>query len=468
MPHPSPSLEAPPAWRRYLAYFAVAAAPMTINIEKLADLKSRAYLSPLDLLLPVLALLMLHDLWRRAPWARFKRPPLAGVAWAALALVSCLWIEGFPSREALAAWAKAALNPLLFGVVAVWVFQNFSASAAEYRRLTLILGASYSLCLLLALKQYAGPAGIPYDPANAQQDLGGFSNVRVAGWYEFRGVFGAQAALLAPAAAAFAVLDRDSAVRGAAAAVAVLSLCVTLATGGFLGACAGILAVAAACATVRGYGLTGAAVLAALIAVLTVVLPRLPRDNDAVLLRGVSLYASEGEQKKPTARLRRYQAALDLLAAPSDARNPLSAPVWQKGVGVSQYQTHINRYYHYQYYPKPGRRTDDEAAFDLDADEPFTYGLLESTAVELGVPGLLSLLFLFGAWILAAGSVFARAAPHEDRRLLLSLAALGAGCGALTVSVFANPAIRGVGGSLAFFLALALCAGTLREGPEKA
>ncbi|MCY3021664.1 MAG: hypothetical protein NTW87_21840 [Planctomycetota bacterium] len=463
-----------PAWRRYLAYATVALMPMSVDVQRLLKVvdvprllkvKGPVYFSPLDFLLPILFLLMLADLVAKRPWARFRSPPVAVVLWAGLAVLSCVWSEGFPALESLKTCARGALNPMLFGVAAVWVFQNLPADAAEYRRVALVLGASFSVCVLIALKQYVGPPGLPYDPTNPTQDLGGVTNVRLGGWYDFRGVLGAQVALLAPAAAAFALLDKDAAVRWAAGGAAAVALCVTVAAGGFAGASLGVLAVATAYAFARSR-LTGLTAVAILLAVVAVVLPRLPRHNDEVLFRGFAFFADDAGARKPTARLRRAQAELSLLAAPSDPRNEESRPNWVLGVGAGRYQKQINGFYYDPVYSKPGRPTDDEAAYDMEADERFTFGFLETVVVELGLPGLVAVLFLFGAWILSAHGAFVRlsanaqstATPAGGTEPMLALAAFGSGCGALVVSVFANPVIRGVGGSFAFFFALALCA----------
>jgi len=225
-----------PAWRRGLAYVTVAAMPLAFNVEKTFHFKDKHYLSPLYLLLPVLVLLLLYDLWRdrmRFPIVSFRTPPLASVLWATLAVVSCLWTEEFPSNDTFRDWRFGIQASVVFGLAAVWVFENIAHEPAEYRRLALILGGSVAVCLLLALRQYMGPPGLPFDPANKGQDLGGVTNIRLGGWYEYRGILGAQVALIAPAAAAFAVLDRDSAVRAIAFGVAALSLFVTLSAGGF-------------------------------------------------------------------------------------------------------------------------------------------------------------------------------------------------------------------------------------------
>jgi len=456
---PVPVLQEPPAWRRYLSYLTVALMPLSANVEKLVGSKSRFFLSPLDFLLPVLALLMLGDLLKRKPWLRFSVPPLPVVLWVAVCWASVLWMDGFPARETLMTWLRGLVNPVFFGLAAVWVFQNLSADPREYRKLALILCASFAVCVLVALKQYVGPQGLPYDPDDKTKDLLGVTNVRLGGWYDFRGILGAHVALLAPVAVAFAVAEKDAALRAGAAALAVVSLCVTLAAGGFIGACVGIIAVAAALFAGK-FAFRGAVVLAALAIVVAVVLPRLPRENLKVIHRGLALYADDEKgERKATARLRRYQASLAVLAAPRNPQNEASAPKGLLGAGLGRYQKEVNAFYR-EPYPKPGRRTDDEVAFDMESDEPMTFGFFETVTVETGVIGLTLVLTLFATWIAAAQGAFARLtakATDLDTRATLALASVGAGAGALALSVFANPVIRGVGGTFAFFIAVAYC-----------
>jgi hypothetical protein len=458
---------APPAWRRHLLYATVAVMPLSVNVQALLHKKSKLYASPFDVLLPVLAILLAADLVRSKPWARFRIPPVPSLIWAGLALVSCLWVDGFPSAAALKSWGNGALNPVFFGVVAVWVFLNAANSTKELRRLALILGVSMSVCLLIALVQYFGPVGRPFDPQKPWRVLGGVSNVRLGGWYDYRGILGASLAMIVPAAAAFAALEKDLRVRTAAVLIVLSGLTVTLHAGGFAGACMGILAIATAMAVHRRWR-EGLLVTAVLLGLIMIVLPRLPRDNAAVLQRGFALFADADTGKKPTAGLRRHQAALDLMFAPSDPYDEHSAPLWHKGAGAGQFQNNINKFYQPPY-SKPGRRTDDEAEFDMEADEPFTFGFLETVAVELGLPGLLAVLFLFGSWIASAHGAFARlceTAERHDAARVLALAAFGAGCGALVVSFFGNPAIRGVGSIFAFFYAISfVCASLVPRRP---
>jgi hypothetical protein len=443
-----------PVWRRYLAYLSVALMPLSIDIQKVGD-KEPSYRSPLDFLLPILALLLLLDIVQRRAWVRFKIPPISSLVWAGLAALSYLWIDVQESenKAAMKSWIVATLNPVFFAVVAVWVFQNIADDLREYRRLLLVLGASFGLCVLMALKQYFGSVGIPFDPANPTQDLGGTTDMRLGGWYDFRYMFGAHAAMIVPAATAFALIEKNSLIRWLAAAIAALTLCVTLAAGGFVAACAGVVAVGAFYAVSQRW-LTGLTVIAALACLLIVVLPRLPRKNDAVITRGLALFAGE-EEKKPTARLRRYQASMDLLSSPSKGEG--SAPLWVKGVGAGRYQGQVNRFYQPPY-NKPGRRTDDEAAYDMEADERFSFGQLETVTVELGIAGLLAVLFLYGTWIFSAQAAFSLLSPkdvEDDPKAVLALSAFGAGVGALVLSVFSNPLIRGVGGTFALFMAIA-------------
>jgi hypothetical protein len=460
-----------PAWRRALVYFTVATMPLSLNVEKLLHFKDKHYLSPFDFLLPLLLLLLLYDLWqdrKRFPVVAFRSPPFPSVLWAGLVIISCLWVENFPHGDTIRDWVLGARGALQFALVAVWVFQNIAHDPAEYRKLALILGGSMAVCLLIALKQYIGPPGLAYDPHNKDQDLLGVTNIRLGGWYEYRGILGAQVAMIAPAAAAFAVFDRDSAVRSISFAIAALALLVTLSAGGFVGAVAGIVAVAAALSAARGKNRMALVVLAFLVVIMAG-LTRLPRENPKVLIQGLSLYTGESGQKVPTARLKRYQAVLDLLAAPSNPLVEKSGRRGLKGVGTGQYQHEVDRFYQPPY-PRPIGATDNEAMFDTDTHEPFTFGLFEKVAVETGVLGLIVLSLLFAVWIFAACSAFARLIPppvategawvpgksHDVS--VIALAALGAGIGALVLSVFGSPLIQGPGGTFAFFFALALCA----------
>jgi hypothetical protein len=460
------SLPAFPLWRRALAYFTVAVMPVSINVEKLLHYKDKRYLSPLDFLLPLLLLVTLYDGWTQRKRASDQRtfgfPPISGLIWAGLAIVSCLWITHFPHDDTVSSWLRGVQGAVIFGLLAVWIFQNLAPDPAEYRRLCLILGVSCGVCLLLALRQYVGPMGLPFDPRNKEQELGGVTNIRLGGWYQFRGTLGALTALIAPAAAAYAVLDRDSAVRSIAFCIAGLALLVTLSAGGMLGAVAGIIGVIGALAAVRNWRAALYA-LAFLVIIVTVLLPHLPRNNPESILEGVTLYVGDVNSKiVPGARLRRYQAVVNLLNGRADPLDPASTPNWKRGVGSGQYQTRLANFY-YGPYEKPSISTDDEAAFGVYVDEPFSFGLFETVAVELGVPGLIALLLLFGVWIAAAAGAFARLysvssnASHREAATL-ALAAFGAGCGGLVLSAFGNPAVRGPGSVFAFFFAVALCA----------
>ena len=465
----------PPAWRGYLAGLTVALMPLSFNIEKyIAGSKSPVYVSPFDFLLPVMLLWLIIDLFGRKPWVAFRIPPVFSLIWAAVAIASILWTSSFPDKEILRAGAKAALNTLLFGLAGVWVFQNLSVKPGDYRKLLLVLGASFSICVLLALKEYVGPVGVPYDPSDPTKNLGGVTNVRLGGWYDYRGVFGAEAAMMVPAAVAVALLETDVVIRIAAIGVAIVSICVTMAGGGFIAECAGVLAVAGGYAVWSRKCLSVVAVVAGLILLCLVVLPRLPRNNPSVIFRSVALYAEDTDKAvdnnsmpKPTARLRRYQAALDLLAS-SDPWKQGSWPYWRKGVGSGQYQKNIDKFYQPPY-QKPGKRGDEEAAYDMESDERFSWGFLETTAVELGLPGLIAVTLVFASWIAAGFGAFACAQSGEQSEesrvcAMLALAALGAGVGALVSSIFLTPIIRGVGGSFAFFYALALVSAMWARG----
>src|ERR1700753_4128646 len=93
---PVPVLPEPSTLRRYLIYLTVALMPLSANVEKLVGSKKRIFLSPLDFLLPILAIFLLLDLLKRKPWARFTVPPLPIILWVGMSWISVVWADGFP------------------------------------------------------------------------------------------------------------------------------------------------------------------------------------------------------------------------------------------------------------------------------------------------------------------------------------------------------------------------------------
>lgn len=436
----------PPAWRLWLACAALV--PYSFNIGYYLHPKKFAfYVAPLDVLTIPLVLILLLQLVRGR--MRDWLPPLGNLYWAGVAVVSILWSDPRIYGE----WARSALGQTVLVVLcAVWVFEHFIPDAAGLRRLALALGAVTGACFLYALYQYVQPEGLPLPSHETGRFFGGgVTNVRLAGWFEFRGQFAAQVAMMVPACAAFAVLEKDSAVQVVSGAIALLGLCVCMYGGGVLAACTGAMAVAAILMTVRSGSrpVTAAIVASALLVALFVVLPRLTRDNPSALWRTVSLFthSTESSGPKPTARLRRYQAAANFLMADSH---------WLNGAGAGKFQSTINSYYDSRAYPKPGANTDDEAAFDTNAHEPMTYGLVETTAVELGALGLLGLALVFATWLAAALAAYVRLAPEDHAARALALASAGACVGAAIFSVFGSPFVRGCAGTFAFFMGAAL------------
>jgi len=468
--------EAPlPTWRVGLAVATAALLPLSFDIGPwVHPKKSAVFLAPLDLLLVPLGLLLLLEVLR----GRLKdwMPPWPHVLWALIAILSLAW----SAPRSLTEWGRSAvLQTTLVGLVAVWVFRNLASTPAALRRMALALGASVGACVLLTLFQYVQPSGQPAPDASGGRNFGGgVTDVRVAGWYEYRGIFAAQAAMWIPAAAAFALYEKDAAVRAAAAALAVLAACVCMSGGGLLAAGVGVLAVAAAVLVLRDGAIRvsaapillmqeapekhgwwnahsrACAAVAVLLAVVCLVLPRLPRKNDQVLWRTLTLFVPVEIERNgnketlelPTARLRRYQAAINYLEQEHH---------WILGAGAGKYQTTIASYFDSRAYPKPGANTDNESAFDLSAHEKFSFGLLETVAVESGVLGLAALAWVFLAWMAAALSSFFKAASTDRLTRTLALASFGAAVGAAVFSVFGNPLLRGCGGTFAFFAGMA-------------
>ena len=388
LPAANPAAGATQTWRTWLLYATLALMPLSFNVGYyLLASKKALYLSPLDPLLVPLLLLLVWDLFRgRVPHWMI---PVPNAVWAAWALLSLAWVTG----GSLEAWGKSALlQTTAIGLCAVWVFTHAATGAAAYRRLTLVLGASIGCCLLYALYQYSMPPGVPLPSGETGRfHGGGVTNVRLAGWYEYRGILAAQVAMFVPACVAFAALERDPALRVGAGALAALGLCVCMSGGGVIAACAGTLAVAGALLVSGKKGEAGASeaspasrggialdevwkgwgaarlaglIVASLLFFCLVVLPRLPRDHPTALRDSLSLYAQtqDGEGRTidlPSARLRRYQAELNFLGHKEH---------WKKGAGAGQFQPALDPYFK-PAYPKPGARTDDEAAFGLRANE---------------------------------------------------------------------------------------------------
>lgn len=439
------STEHPPAWRGWL--LCAALLPFSFNIGYyLHPKKFPFYVAPLDLLVGPLALYLLYKLMRGGlkDWL----PPLGNLFWAIVALASIVWSE----PRAVGEWAKSAVGQTALAMLAaVWVVRHLAPDTVWLRRAALALGAATAACVLYALYQYVQPVGLPLPTLETDRYFGGgVTNVRLAGWFSFRGQFAAQLAMLIPACVAFATFEKDSALRVGAGALAALGVCVCMFGGGVLAACAGTLAVAALLITLKtARPFSAAAIASGLLIVVVLVVPRLPRDNPQVLLRTLSLYTPAGSEggPLPTARLRRYQAAVNAM---SDGN------AWLAGAGAGKFQSTVNQYYSPSAYPKPSSNTDDEAAFDVNAHEPMTYGLLETTAVELGALGLIGMALVFVTWLAAAISAYVRTSDGDAAARALALASAGACVGAAVFSIFGSPLVRGCAGTFAFFMGSAL------------
>lgn len=419
-------------------------------LKGIAETGKPLYVSPFDLLLPLMVLFLLYGIVTGR--VRLPSVPVPNLVLAVVAVASILWA----SPVQYSVWMRSACgSTVLVAFLGVWVFRALVPDVQAYRRLALVLGAALALCVLYALYQYVQPRGRPLAPGEEDLALaGGVTDVRLGGWYAYRGHLAAQVAMLVPACAAFVALDRDPAVRYGALALGTLALCVCLSGGGYLGAGVGVLAVAAAlgASTVEGRWRRAGLAVAALLFVTTVLLPRLPRDNPQVLWRTVTLYAPvdapEGEYPDDvtTDRLRRHQAVLNRLRTDG---------TWMRGVGAGNFQAGANEFYK-RPYEKPSVPTDDEAKWGTQGDEPMAFGLWETTALELGAWGVVALLWVFLAWAAAALAAFIRSGPEEQERRTLALASLGAAAGALVFSLYGTPLARGIGGTFAFFMGLAL------------
>jgi len=177
---------------------------------------------------------------------------------------------------------------------------------------------------------------------------------------------------------------------------------------------------------------------------LLVVLPRMPRNNDRVLLNSIALYdtdSGEDTEGKPARRYAEWQAGLYLIC-----ENP-----WI-GVGAGNYHGSINRSY---FVPTSDDPDPDYVAIEnrTGPDEGYTKNLYLVLAASLGLPGLVAFLALLMLGAAAAGRSYFTSA--DDFRRGLSLGLLGAIFAFSVNAVWADLLVRGVGLPLAVVLALA-------------
>lgn len=154
---------------------------------------------------------------------------------------------------------------------------------------------------------------------------------------------------------------------------------------------------------------------------------------------------------RPTATMRSYRwhANLNMVAA-----NPIV------GVGWGQYQRRIAGYR--GAVDTPEARTDRPDLYDLETNEPLSFGWFFLVTGETGGLGALALAVLLGALLVGPRSNMTR--PEADYGAGLGEAALAAGAVLLVSGLWVSPMVRGCGPLLGFLLAIRVaCTDAFRE-----
>ncbi len=395
---------------RRMAWFGLLAIVIVSPTQYAFEVRPKTFLSVADpLIWGVFAVWLLAVVRTPAP-RRLCLPPLMAGAFILL---------GALSAKGAVAPLKSIKDIIQFAeyFVAAYMLAANVPDRAQVRRLLDVFLVVGTVVVLVGVGQYLVP---------------GVKDFKVAGTFGNRNVFGGYLALVVPLMAGVALFETCGWRRVWLWSVVALALLVTL-SGGALIAVAVALTVVA---TVRGRT-AFAAVTAALIILTIVVLPRLPRQNAAVLNDSVRLFNDANEV---SLRYTEWQAATVMIA-----ENP-----WL-GVGLGNYQDNIGGYF--GVLPRP--------TGVVEHDSENLYMVL---AGSVGLPGLacfLGLLFTFGV---SAVRRFAGAVEPRDKGLALGVA--GALLAYAICCLWSPLLVRGIGAPLAVLCAFTVLPARLEPPAE--
>lgn len=374
-------------------------APTQLAVEALP----KTYLSPVD---PVLGLLALVGAWaavRRLTAQRLHAPSPFAIAFVLFGLLS---IPGASNRGA--ALKDAAQWGLYF--VAAWMLFRYGLDEIRTRRAGLALAACMTLLILaLALIQFFR-TGVP--------------NLAVRATFGNHNVLSGFLALALPFAYARVLADDSPPARIAGLLLTLAGVAVLLSGAAVLG----VLLALGAMSALRGR--TALALTLGLVLLLVAALhPRLPRRGGLAdpWLDSVALHDAGGELSR---RYPDWECAWLMMT-----QHP-----W-RGVGAGNYQERISAY---RRIPTPP-----------GAPEPDTQNLYLVLGATLGLPGLLAFaaLLLEGMAQAAGAAATAARLPPEDRPL--ALGAFGSLLAFAAAAIWHPLLVRGIGIPLVGVLALA-------------
>ena len=260
--------------------------------------------------------------------------------------------------------------------------------------------------------------------AVAQYAVTGIGDFKVGATFGNRNVLGGYLAMIVPLMAGVALFEPNRWRRAWLWSVVTLALLVTLSGGALIA-----MAVALAVVTMARGRVAFVTFAAVFLVILLMVLPRLPRQNDAVLNDSIRLFNDKNEV---SLRYTEWQAATVMIA-----ENP-----WC-GVGLGNFQDNIGGYF--GVLPRP--------TGVVEHDSENLYLVLAST---VGLPGLACFLGILLTGGLRSARRFVTTPAARDKGLALGVA--GALLGFAICSLWSPLLVRGIGVPLAMILAFAALA----------
>ena len=293
------------------------------------------------------------------------------------------------------------------------------------------------------------------------------SVVNVSGSFLNRNILSGYLAILLPVAWGSMLHSRKVSTAVRSAVLVILGLVVMLAGGPWIAALIGVAVIT----FVRSPKLFPVLALA-LVILVVVVFPLLPRDNAAPLTESVRTFDETRAARPPntvaldmvesrrlSARYLHWQAAMKFLTPSYDppgwhrANTSISRVVHTRflllGCGIGNYQQNIGGYYPLS--TKPAENT----------LEPDTLNLYLVMAVSVGIPAVLAFLWLVGAFLRRAAVGYMKVRDPFLRGLLLGC--IGSLASLLITNVFTSTLVHGSGPAMILVFAFASAGACLAE-----
>ncbi len=389
-------------WLRRLAWFGLLAIVVVSPTQYGLEVVPKTHLSLADPLIWGVFVLWLAGVLA-APGPRQLRFPPVMVWLFVLAGAVSAWHAVHPLKS-----VKDIFQYLEYFGAAYMLTVNVPDEVRARRLLDLFLAVA-SVVVLVGVAQYA---------------VARVTDFKVGATFGNRNVLGGYLAMVVPLMAGVALFESNRWRRAWLWAMVTLALLVTLSGGALIA-----MVVALAFVTMARGRVAFLAFAAAFLVILLVILPRLPRQNDAVLNDSIRLFNDKNEV---SLRYTEWQAATVMIA-----ENP-----WC-GVGLGNFQDNIGGYF--GVLPRP--------TGVVEHDSENLYLVLAST---IGLPGLACFLGVLLTGGLGAARRFVTAPEACDKGLALGVA--GALLGFAICSLWSPLLVRGIGVPLAMILAFGVLA----------